>query len=301
MNSALVTVGLPFTHVDSQLASAMSSVLAQTWEEWELLLVADGPEYGEVPSAWLADSRVRLLADGNRRGLARRLNQITGLARGEFIARMDADDIMHSERLAQQVAYMQHHESTQVVGTAAWIIDSENEVYGTRCTRRPVDEPAAPMRNDFMTHPTIMARRSWMLPNSYDEHFPRAQDKELWCRTWEPGVFARMENPLLFYRVDRAGLPNNYWVTKKMERRIFWLHGPRLVGRFRTLWAVARSYIQGAIAKLWGLVGLDSYIVRRRSATVPLSVQATARGALTTSMTSFADLTSALASAPGSR
>src|SRR5690349_21222431 len=91
----LLSVGLVYFNDERYLALAIRSVLRQTISNFELLLVDDGATDGsrEIAQSF-KDSRIRLVCDGANRGLAARLNQIAVLARGEYLFRMDADDIM---------------------------------------------------------------------------------------------------------------------------------------------------------------------------------------------------------------
>ena len=106
-----VTVGLPFFNARRTLEAAIRSVFAQTFPHWELLLVDDGSTDGSLEIARsVRDHRVRVFSDGKNRRLATRLNEIATEARAPLLARMDADDLMHPERLALQAAFMETHQ-----------------------------------------------------------------------------------------------------------------------------------------------------------------------------------------------
>src|SRR5262245_13561202 len=116
-----VTVAISFNDEELYLAGAVRSVLGQTFEDFELLLLDDGSRDRslEIARGFLSDPRVRVFSDGSRRHLAARLNEATRLARGRYIARMDADDVMHPRRLAVQVAHLDREPDCRAVGT--WI------------------------------------------------------------------------------------------------------------------------------------------------------------------------------------
>jgi len=102
----LVSVGIPFLNPGPYLDLAVRSVFAQTYPNWELILVDDGSTDGSYERATaIQDPRVRVLRDGQNKGLPARLNEIVRLAKGELVARMDADDAMHPLRLAKQVGF----------------------------------------------------------------------------------------------------------------------------------------------------------------------------------------------------
>ena len=120
----LITVGLPFFNNRRTLPDAIRSIFAQSLNDWELLLVDDGSTDGSLEFARaIRDPRVRLVCDGSNRKLAARLNQIAELAPSEFIARMDADDLMHPNRLRRQIELFRGQPGLDVVGTAAFTID----------------------------------------------------------------------------------------------------------------------------------------------------------------------------------
>src|SRR5690349_23370493 len=123
----LVTIGLPFYNNQSTLELAIKSVFAQTYKNWELLLVNDGSTDGSLEIAKkIIDKRVQLISDGSNKGLIFRLNQIASLAKGKYLARMDADDLMHPLRIEKQIKFLQQHQDTDLVDTGAYSIN-ENE------------------------------------------------------------------------------------------------------------------------------------------------------------------------------
>lgn len=199
--SDLITVGLPFYNDYRHLALAVRSVLRQTWQNWELLLVNDASQDGSLEVArTFADPRIRIIDHRDNRGLGYRLNEITGAARGEYLFRMDADDVMHPERLERQWNVLRSAPSNTVVGTAAVELDEHGNL--TRIIRsRGVRQGGYSARGAFI-HPTVAARTAWFRENRYSEApvFRRVQDAELWIRTAASSRFVLLEEPLLFYR-----------------------------------------------------------------------------------------------------
>src|SRR5271157_3722803 len=115
--SITVTIGLPAFNARPYLELALRSIFAQTFRDWELIIIDDGSSDGSPELLHcLDDERVRVIADGQHLGLGARLNQIVGMARGRYIARMDADDLMHPERLQTQLDYLLQHPRVDVVG-----------------------------------------------------------------------------------------------------------------------------------------------------------------------------------------
>lgn len=197
-NKPLVTVGIPFYNDSRFLPYAIQSVMNQTYQNWELILIDDGSKDNSLEVArGYENDKVRVYSDGTNKGLAARLNELSQLARGEFYARMDADDIMAVNRIERQVKFLQEHPEVDVVGSSVMIIDNNNKI-----VRSDMREGQA---TGFI-HPTVMGRKNWFIENLYNDNFRRCQDTELWLRTSRSSVFFNISEPLLFYR--EFGLPS---------------------------------------------------------------------------------------------
>lgn len=247
MNAPTVSIGLPFVNDRRTILASIRSVFAQTYADWELILIDDGSRDGTLGLARsIDDPRVQVHSDGVNRGLAARLNQIAALARGIYLARMDADDIMHPERIARQVAYLETNPTVDVVGTGAILIDKSGAPFAKRPARF---EPAAwsVVRSAQLVHPSVMARSCWFQSNPYHGGYPRAEDHELWCRSWKAGcAIAEIPEYLLFYRYEFA-------LSKQIgsyhgDRRIVSDYGPAIIGRPKTF--ALQAYLGAKIA-LW--------------------------------------------------
>ena len=199
--SELASVGLPFYNDRTYLKDAIKSVLHQSHENWELLLVDDGSVDGSVEIARsFKDSRIRLISHATNCGLPRRLNEIAKMANGAYLFRMDADDLMHPKRIERQLKLLAHSGPETVIGTAAIEIDENGDV--TRIIRSHGMRNGGYSARSAFIHPTIAARTEWFLKNPYSEApvFRRTQDAELWIRSSSSSKFKLMEEPLLFYR-----------------------------------------------------------------------------------------------------
>src|ERR1035437_115487 len=157
-----VSIGLPFYNNRATLGDAIRSVFSQTFSDWELILVDDGSTDGSLELAQgLCDSRVRVFRDGINRGLPARLNQIAGLARGHYLARMDGDDLMHPERLAHQVEVLDRNKDAELAGTAIFSLDRSGRPRGMRGVAHPDSSPLGVLKGVPLVHATLMARTDW--------------------------------------------------------------------------------------------------------------------------------------------
>jgi glycosyltransferase involved in cell wall biosynthesis len=267
-----VTIGLPFHNSLRTLPTTLRSIFAQSLGDWQLILVDDGSTDGSGELAESVDDpRVAVIRDGVNRGLAARLNELAWRAETEFLCRMDADDLMHPERLRRQVEYLRRHPEVDVLGTQAISIDEEGRLRGLRARRRQAPDygPGAVLKSSPHIHPTVMARTAWFREHPYSEEYPRAEDRELWCRVAATARLATMPEPLLFYREPRRVLLRNYVGSCRSDRRIFRRYGPALVGRVATTVLVARSHLKEICYRAAAAVELEHLLVSRRS--VPLT------------------------------
>jgi glycosyltransferase involved in cell wall biosynthesis len=258
-----VTIGIPFWNARRFLADAVRSVFAQTRDDWELLLVDDGSTDCSIEVVrHLDDPRVRVLRDGSRRGLCARLNQIAAAARGAYLARMDADDLMHPERIERQLEFLRANPTVDLIDTAIVTVDDALTPLGIRGDRALDTRPEAVLRNGLLIHPTVMGHTEWFRRNPYDPAYVRAEDLELWTRTTR---FARLREPLLFYRESPAGHVWNYLRSEGTARRVLRAYGPLLVGARRTRLLVMRSRLKSLAYFVGTRVGLQGRLIRRRN------------------------------------
>jgi hypothetical protein len=261
-----VTIGIPFLNARRYLEDAVRSVFAQTHGDWELLLIDDGSTDGSVAVLrHLDDPRVRVLSDGSNRGLCVRLNQIALLAQGTYLARMDADDLMHPERIERQVKFLRANPNVDLIDTAIFTVDDELKPLGIRGDRPLDSRPGAVLRNGLLIHPTVMGRAEWFRSNPYDPVYVRAEDRELWSRTCATANFARLCEPLFFYREGLTGKLRDYLRTERTVRDILRRYGPPLVGGRQTRVLVTRSRLKSMAYLIGTKVGLQGQRIRKRN------------------------------------
>ena len=202
-----ISIGIPFYNAEKYLEDAICSVLAQTYQQWELILVDDGSTDHSLAIAnkyAKADKRIRVISDGRNMKLPKRLNEIITQSNYEYIARMDADDIMHPKRLDKQLGFLKANERYDLVSTGLISIDNNNKVKGYRKVDCLYDDFSSIKASYPIVHPSIMARKSWYIRNQYSEFYPRAEDFELWSRAINKDDFRMGVLPelLLYYREE---------------------------------------------------------------------------------------------------
>jgi glycosyltransferase involved in cell wall biosynthesis len=198
----LITIGIPFYNAEKYLLNSIKSIFAQTFQEWELILVDDGSTDGSLKIAKsISDPRVRVISDGKNKKLPARLNQIIDLARGQYIARMDADDMCSPERLEKQLSLLKDNPAIDVVGTGFVCLDIDDIPIGKRPTYVMHEEICStPHRVFGILHPSILARKSWYERNRYDESALLVEDFKLWLESYEKSRFQNVPDLLFYYR-----------------------------------------------------------------------------------------------------
>ncbi len=201
-----ITVLLPLFNGEAHLRETLESVLGQTYRNFEILIIDDGSkDQGPSIAKSFGDPRIRLIQNQPALGLSASLNQGIREAQGEWIARMDADDICASDRFARQLAFLDSHPEINLLGTAI-------EIFGAtvpRVIQNPLTHAGIAAElcfNAAFAHPTVFFRRSKFLELGlfYDPHCRRAEDYELWTRAISKVRCANLPEPLLRYRIHAA-------------------------------------------------------------------------------------------------
>ncbi|MCS7091204.1 MAG: glycosyltransferase family 2 protein [Verrucomicrobiota bacterium] len=265
MNPTL-TIGIPFYNPGPAFLDCLKSIWAQSFQDWELLLVDDGSSDSSLTLALrIRDSRVRIIYDGRHLGLSARLNQISHLARGTYVARMDADDMMHPNRLERQLAAFHAQPNLDFVSTNAYILSPEGYVLGIR--RAYPLTPTRILLNGCHLHASLVARRSWFLAHPYSVDYVRGQDRELFARTAQTASAKILNEPLYFYRyiVNFRAWQQGY----RTERMVLRTWGPSLIGSTRTAVLYLFSLFKATLLRIFARAGCSQYLARK--AILPLS------------------------------
>lgn len=210
----IFSIGIAFRNTAPYLSLCLQSLMAQTFERWEAILLDDGSTDHSLEIArTFTDPRIKLLSDGLRKGANVRRNEAVRLASAPYFAIMDADDIMHPDRLQVQYELLERHTATVVVGSDAYAIDRNSNVVGL--LRAPRKQRCGFGARHSFINPTVASRTEWFRRNPWDEGyiFWRAQDAELWCRSAGDHTFLNIPRPLLYYREIGVFNFRNYAAT----------------------------------------------------------------------------------------
>jgi len=198
-----VTVLMPVYNGASYLREAIESILAQSYADFELLVIDDGStdRSAEIVLSY-GDPRIRLVGNDGNRGLIETLNRGMELASGEYLVRMDCDDISLPARLRRQVEFMDDNREVGVCGV--WYREFGGKVpRTTRCAPDDASIRCGTLFNPVIGHPSVIMRKSAFYEHGlrYDPGYPHAEDYELWARALKCLRFANLPEVLLRYRV----------------------------------------------------------------------------------------------------
>jgi len=215
-----VTVLLGVYNGGVHLDQAIRSIIHQTYEDFEFLIIDDASTDGsyDLIQSWAdRDKRIRLLRNNTNKGLGYTLARGVQEARGEWIARMDADDVAFPHRLEVQMRFVEESD-TELDIVGSWAIDVDNDFNQKGVRRVPTTHNRITdllWTNPFI-HPTVLLRKTAiMAAGSYRPDVVRRQDYELWFRCAAAGLrFANIPETLLYYRFD------NQWFAKNNARVI---------------------------------------------------------------------------------
>lgn len=198
-----VSIVMPVYNAARDLRETIASVLAQSHRDFEFLVVDDGSSDAspEIVGEY-GDPRIRHLRLG-RSGFAAALNRGLDEARGEYVARMDADDVCLPQRLARQVAFMDAHPRLGLSGTDVETLPASGRPVRWSFPTDPARLRAGLLFEPGVAHPTVIFRRAWLDRHGlrYDAAYPRVEDWDLWRRAAEHFELGNLPEVLLRYRV----------------------------------------------------------------------------------------------------
>ena len=223
MTEPAISVIMSVYNGEAHLAEAVESVLSQTFRDFELVILDDGSTDRslEIVRGYAAkDSRVRLITRENR-GLIASLNQLIGEARAPLLARMDADDRCHPERLARQHAFLAAHPACGVVGSWAHRMGGDGTVwpgYVYKFPVTPAEVRAAIGYESILAHPTVMYRRDVVRQaGGYHSAFKHAEDFDLWLRMADITEISNIPEPLLTYRTHADQITSRHLLEQRIN------------------------------------------------------------------------------------
>ena len=194
------------------LQESVESILSQTFTNFEFIIIDDGStdqSLAILEGYAQQDNRIHLISQQNM-GLPKSLNKALAIAKGEFIARMDADDISRPERFERQVEYLNNHPYCVALGCEVLQIDMDSAPIcqmGVLLVHNEIEAELLQGHGGVIRHPAVMMRRNALVAIAgYRDDFKTAEDLDLYLRLAEQGQLANLSDILLEYRIHIASV-----------------------------------------------------------------------------------------------
>ena len=225
---------MPVYNGERFVRQAIDSVRDQTWKDFELLVVNDGSIDGT--SAILEscrDPRLRVITNPGNIGVTRSLNQGLISARGDYIARIDADDLALPERLAEQVWYLEHHPAVGLVASASETIDEDGATISIDDYKLTSEQLYYVLTfSNCIVNSSVAFRRELVLGiGGYDESMKLAPDYDLWLRLSRRAMIVKLDRILAKWRNTETNISSRFKAEQSAYAdKIFLKHMRHLMG-----------------------------------------------------------------------
>lgn len=229
-----LSVIMPIYNVELYIGKAIESVLYQTFEDFEFIIIDDGStdKTYDIISAY-HDKRIIIIRNQINKGLAKCLNQGFLIAKAEYIIRMDGDDICKPERFSKQIQFMLEHPNLGISGTYMDLIDEQGKLLGKQ--QKTVGFKNIMVKlffgNTSLAHPSIIVRKKLLDINylRYDCAFRYAEDFDLYCRSSLYVVLDNYPEYLIQYRIHPNSVSQKFHQQQLIDAQTaLYLHLRRL-------------------------------------------------------------------------
>lgn len=265
-----VSIGIPFYNAEKFLIDSIKSVFAQSYSDWELILLDDGSTDHSLEIARsIKDKRIRVLSDGLNRKLPYRLNQITREAKYEIIARMDADDLMSPFRIEKQLAILENNPNIDLVTTGLCSLSKDLSPIGIRTSssKTLITGKRLLMGQAPIVHASILGNRSWFQRNLYDETEVLTEDYEIWLRAFSKNdlkIYV-LDQPLYYYREEGTVTKSKALTAYKNQRRL--MRASYRVGFTKgdLILGITKNYLKSVTVSFLDSIDKMDYLIQRRN------------------------------------
>lgn len=234
-DTPLISVVMPAFNAKKFISEALQSMLEQTYDNFELIVIDDGSTDGTkniIDRFSINDARIHVTSRENR-GLVASLNEGIKKAKGALIARMDADDVATVNRLESQVQFLRQHPSVSIVGGQATVIDETGAAKGE--LKKPVRPESIEHYLRFgcpIIHPTYLAHRQVFDELGGYRDIKAAEDIDFLVRAFHAGHrFGNLASTILKYRVHSDGMSASNALAQAVSTRLILSRHQKTVAR----------------------------------------------------------------------
>ncbi len=220
-NKPRISVLISVHNTESYIEEALRSIYNQTCQDFEVVIIDDASTDGTSEILLkMKDRRTVIYRNSVNRGLTKSLNIGLKLCRGEYVARMDADDISHPQRFERQVKFLEENPDCAAVGSWCYRIDADGKIHGAydRRPTSPEDIKNRLLAGNCIAHTTAMIRKAAFVKiGGYNDKYMYAQDHDLWLRLSEVADLWNIEE----YLVGLRFWPGNITAIKRDQQDKF--------------------------------------------------------------------------------
>lgn len=266
MQQPLVSITSAFFNTGPAILDMVHSILAQDYQNWELLLLDDGStDDTKLLLGNQSDDRIKLFSNGQNKGRGFSLNRLNLLSNGKYIARMDSDDFSHPKRISRQVELLEVHPEIDAAGTGIVYLDKANEPVGI--WQAPVlhkDICGEPHRTFKICHGSIMARKHWFNNHKYNEKIPYAVDFDLLHNAQFTSQFVNIREPLYYYRLEDSFNLKKQFIARWVLSSILWRSSSEAKKYAFGFENIAKQQIRFIVTVLMLMIGMKKQLLSRR-------------------------------------
>jgi len=231
-NEALVSIVMPAYNCEKYVVEAINSILAQTYRNWELLVLDDGSKDNTlriIEEFSQKDSRIKALPNGKNMGVSATRNRGIELASGDWIAFLDSDDMWEPEKLEKQFEIVEK-EAAEFLFTGSSYVNEEGEPY------KGIFEVPEKITYKKLRNQNVISCSSVLIKKKYFENIKMEKDEmhedyAVWLRILKLGIKAfGVNEPLLIYRISKNSKSGNKMKTVKMTYKVFRFVGINPIG-----------------------------------------------------------------------
>lgn len=227
MSYSFISVIMPVYNNAPYIADAIESILNQSYPHFEFIIIDDASTDNTVSiiEKYCFNKKIIFLKNEVNEGISNCLNKGMLIAKGDYIVRMDGDDISILNRLEKLVTFMESHSKIDICGSSTMIINEDSKVIGDRhvFVSDPKIKIALLLGETSMAHSSVIMRKNFLFSNElfYDSKYDLAEDYELFCRGCKLGRYHNIDEFLLQYRVHSQSVSRSYKIEqRKCARKI---------------------------------------------------------------------------------
>ena len=257
----LLSVVMPVYNAEKYLREAIESVLNQTFREFEFIIIDDGSRDSSLAIInSYNDNRIKIIVNNENKGLVYSLNHAISIARGYYIARMDADDICDLDRFQKQFDFLERKANIDIIGTNINLLTES----GVSKVIRIVPEDMMRIRafsiyHSPLMHPAVMGKREVFIENLYEEKMKGVEDYYLWSKLLLKYRIYNLKEPLLTYRVLESSVSR---VAIKEDEHRYYKYIECMRENLRSMGIKLSEEELKKIGSLYSIVVMKQYLKR---------------------------------------